>query len=78
MYNDKNICYNLQWNMKKKEWGRSAKVWDDTFKAYRSQWQKDFTIPAGTGVRYKRCGGAFTITISADQVKESVQSGTGE
>ena len=78
VYNDKNICYNLQWNMKKKEWGRSAKVWDDTFKAYRSKWQNDFTIPAGTGVRYKRCGGAFTITISADQVKETVQSGTGE
>ena len=78
VYNDKNICYNLQWNMKKKEWGRSAKVWDDTFKAYRSQWQNDFTIPAGTGVRYKRCGGAFTVTVSADQVKESVQSGTGE
>lgn len=78
VYNDKNICYNLQWNMKKKEWGRSAKVWDDTFKAYRSKWQNDFTIPAGTGVRYKRCGGAFTVTVSADQVKETVQSGTGE
>ncbi|MBR6733165.1 MAG: InlB B-repeat-containing protein [Kiritimatiellae bacterium] len=78
VYNDKNICYNLQWNKKKKEWGRSAKVWDETFQAYRSQWQNDFTIPAGTGVRYKRCGGAFTVTVSADQVKETVQSGTGE
>lgn len=74
IYNDKGICYNLQWNNTAKEWGRLEKVYDSAKKRWVSGWNNKYEILPGTGMRYKRTGGKFEISISVERVKESGDS----
>ena len=71
IYNDKNICYNLQWSVADNEWGCLVKEWSATKKRRVSRWKNDYVIPAGVGMRYKRTGGAFSVTLPVLHVRES-------